>query len=103
MGGLAVTTGMGGNGGTRDAIYLSADTSTAALSGALDGSTVTGLGMTGVIGYSTTGGTALLIELGMGDDTIQVTDPTPSVAFIHGGPGTDAITCSAANCFAYPD
>jgi hypothetical protein len=103
MGGLTIDTGTGGNGGTLDAIYVSADTSTADLSGTLDGSELTGLGMSGSISYSTNG-TAVVVELGSGSDTMQVTNPAPNVALIHGGPGNDTITgCSPPSCFAYPD
>src|SRR5207237_10383028 len=52
LGGLLINTGTGGNGGTVDGIFLSADGATSSLTGTLDVGTVSGLGMRDPITYS---------------------------------------------------
>ena len=94
--GLTINTGDGGNGGAKDAIYLSAAGSTTALTGGLvTTDRVTGLGNTGAIHFSTTtnGGTTLLLKLSPLDDSMLVPRSWSSAARVttHSMWGTQGI------------
>ena len=92
---LTINTGNGGNGGTRDAIYLSAAGSPTALTnGVVTGSKITRLGNSGDINYTTTtnGGTSLLLKLGPLDDQLQVVGAGATTQiFAFGGEGDDRV------------
>ncbi len=98
LGGLSIETGAG-TANTQDGIYLSSDASTANLTGALVGNTITGLGITGAITYTaapSATGAVLFVKLGQGDDTMVVKDLAANIwANIYGGDGAD--TLSAGN------
>jgi len=97
---LTINTGDGGNGGTRDAIYLSAAGSTTPLTtGIVTDAQVTGLGNTGAIHYTTTadGGTSLLVKLGALNDAIQVTGASANTqVYLFGGNGDDTVNAGTA-------
>jgi hypothetical protein len=97
---LTINTGDGGNGGARDAIYLSAAGSTTALTaGLVTASQVTGLGNSGSINYTTTtnGGTSLLLKLGALDDQLQVTGAGVNTQIlVFGGDGDDTVNVGNA-------
>ncbi len=98
---LTINTGDGGNGGSRDAIYLSTAGSSAALTdGVVTDSQVTGLGMTGSIDYTTTanGGVSLLLKLGEYNDQLQVDGAGANTqVFVFGGNGNDTVNVGTAN------
>ena len=97
---LTINTGDGGNGGARDAIYLSAAGSTTALTtGLVTASRVTGLGNTGAIDYTTTanGGASLLVKLGALADQLQVTGAGATTqVLVFGGEGNDTLNVGVA-------
>ena len=97
---LTINTGDGGNGGHRDAIYLSAAGSTTALTtGVVTSSQVTGLGNNGTISYTTTlaGGTSLLIKLSDQNDELLVTGAGPTTrVLIYAGDGDDTVNVGVA-------
>jgi hypothetical protein len=102
--GLVIEAGANGNGGVPDSAYLSTDASTASVTGVLGTGAVSGLGMEAPITYVATNQIVVWIELGGGDDTMTVTDPSPNLARIYGGPGSDVITgCSLPSCIVDPD
>ena len=90
---LTVNTGTGGNGGTRDEIYASADGSSTALTGGkLQSASLAGLGNTSPISFTTTDGTSVLVRLSEHNDTFQVHDVAANVvAFVKGGGGDDIL------------
>ncbi|TVS20477.1 MAG: hypothetical protein EA424_03780, partial [Planctomycetaceae bacterium] len=90
QGTLVFNTGLGGNQGTRDAIFLSAAGASADLEGTLANSTITGLGMgaEGRVEFTTIQGSSVLVRLGAGDDTFQVKDlASPYGLRVYGGGG----------------
>jgi hypothetical protein len=97
---LTLNTGDGGNGGAKDAIYLSAAGSTSALtSGVIALDRVSGIGNTGDIRFTTTtnGGVSLLVKLSPFDDTLQVTGANSQTqAFVFGGAGNDTLNAGVA-------
>ncbi len=97
---LTINTGDGGNGGSRDAIYVSAAGSTTALTdGLVTASQVTGLGNSGSIHYTTTaeGGVSLLLKLGAFDDPLQVTGAGANTQIlVYGGDGNDTVNVGNA-------
>ena len=107
MGGLTITPGKGGNGGTRDGLFLSAKISAGAVTGSIDDSSVRGFGMTGVITYSSD--VFIALDLSAYDDAVTVAVANTSSIYmakvgVRGGPGTDTITgCLSPACFLYAD
>ena len=99
LGGLVIDAGTGGNGGTEDGIYLSADSDSAGLSGALGAGSVSGFGLPSAITYSASaigGRAALLIETGSGSDTVQVDGMASNVvAYVHAGAGADTMNAGS--------
>ena len=98
MKGLVIDTGTVEN-GIADEIHISADSALVNLSGTLDSGTLSGLGIVGEIHYTAGPLTWLMLELGSGDDTLLVDDPSPTKAIIHGGAGNDNILgCTLPHC-----
>ena len=97
---LTFNTGDGGNGGAKDAIYLSAAGSKAALTdGKIETDRVLRLGNTGDIFFNTTpnGGVSLFVKLSAKDDTLQVTGANSRTqAFLFGGDGNDTLSVGTA-------
>jgi hypothetical protein len=92
-GALTIHTGLGGNQGTRDAIYVSAAGAVTGLSGSLQNGVITGLGMPASLAYTSDEGTSLLVRLGAGDDAFRIQDlAAPVAARIYAGPGADRLT-----------
>ena len=109
LGNVFIDTGTGGEGGTRDAIYLSADASPAALTGAVqfepagspsgcEGLCLSGLGLAGgSIRFAADQGTALVLELSPFDDTFRVTSWADNmVLYVAGGDGNDTFNMGSA-------
>ena len=95
---LTFNPGLGGNGGTRDAIYLGAAGNVGALTGgSLQGGVITGLGNAAAIRLATGASTALLIGLTGGNDDFQVNDAGATLAvYVHGGAGDDTVNVGSA-------
>ncbi|MFO1065868.1 MAG: hypothetical protein U0892_18550 [Pirellulales bacterium] len=91
-GSLTIATGASGNGGTRDAIYLSSGAASSGLVGKLADDTVTGLGMAGSVKFSSTEGASIWLGLSSFNDTLQVASLTaPFAALIYAGAGNDTL------------
>ncbi len=97
---VTIVTGNGGNGGSRDAIYLSAAGSATALTnGLVTAGQVTGLGNSAPIAFTTTpqGGVSLLLKLTAGDDRLNVTGVGATTqVFVYGGDGNDTLDVGTA-------
>ncbi|MDB5862130.1 MAG: repeat-containing protein, partial [Ramlibacter sp.] len=96
LGGLVIDTGPGGNQGTVDAIYLSADDAAGPLVGSLETrsgqNVVAGLGMAGTIAYTAGTQAVLVIELGGYADTFHVKQVASNiVAYVDGAGGDDTL------------
>ena len=100
LGNLTIDTGAGGNGGTRDAVYISAAGSTAALIGTMSSTVISGLGIggNGQINFNSAGGGAsLYLELGNGANTMTVTGVSDNVAaYVYGGTGANTFNVGTA-------
>ncbi|HEY6212913.1 MAG TPA: hypothetical protein VIW45_11545, partial [Vicinamibacterales bacterium] len=95
---LTINAGQGGNGGTRDQIWISAAGETSSLTGTIGASSISGFGMAAgaSIDFSGPDGLALALGLGSGDDTVNVTAVDAKVAlFVHGGAGNDTFNAGS--------
>ncbi|MCU0709908.1 MAG: hypothetical protein MUF23_16625, partial [Pirellula sp.] len=91
---LTIHTGTGGNGGTRDSIFLSGAGSNTPLNGVISATTLTGLGNTAPIAYTTTadGGATVFVKLSSFNDQLHVTGAgARSQVFLLGGDGDDFV------------
>ena len=96
---LTINLGTGGNNGSVPSIYVSAEGESSSVSGALDATTITGLGMPGggSIVYNVQAGAYIYVGLSPFDDTFSVTGLDATVAaFIYGGAGNDTLDVGSA-------
>ncbi|MGA2500374.1 MAG: hypothetical protein ABSH20_21740, partial [Tepidisphaeraceae bacterium] len=96
VGNLTINTAAGqsipGGGVQPNLIFVSAQGSTATLSGTITTATIAGLGMTGVINYSTTGAVNLYAQMGAGADTLRVKGLGAGVgAYAYAGAGNSTL------------
>jgi hypothetical protein len=103
FGDVTIDAGEGDPGGTVDSIFVSADQSAGSLVGAIDGATLSGLGLTGTIQYQSSTPVSFFVELGSENDTLTVTEPAPNRVIVDSGSGDDVVTgCLAPNCLLNP-
>ena len=95
MGDLTIDTGVGGNGGVTDEIYISAAGSTGTLTGTMTSTAISGLGIGGngqINIDSAVGGASLFLQLGKGTNNLTVTGLSDNVAaYVYGGTGANTV------------
>ena len=105
LGGVVVDAGTGGNGGTVDAIYVTSEAATSAVTGSVSGGivngatagSISGFGMTGSISYTAATGMYVGVQLTKFDDTMAVDAVASTVVLaIDGSDGNDTLNVGQA-------